>query len=91
VFLQYGKAKPWFFHRDETRVYRSDGKFRTANAGQLHAAVMQHLGIANAPSWRFGIPLSTRSLDKKNSDPDSVGNESECAADNRSAQAVMKQ
>ena len=53
VFLQYGKAKPWFSHRDEKRVYRSDGKFRTANASQLHAAVMQHLGIANAPFWLF--------------------------------------
>ncbi len=53
VFLQYGKPKPWFFHRDEKRVYRSDGNFRTANASQMHAAVMQHLGIANAPFWLF--------------------------------------
>jgi DNA-binding transcriptional LysR family regulator len=53
VFIQYGKPKPWFFRGDETRAYRSDGKFRTANANQLHAAVMQHLGIANAPFWLF--------------------------------------
>ena len=53
VFIQYGKPKPWFFRGDETRASRSDGKFRTANANQLHAAVMQHLGIANAPFWLF--------------------------------------
>jgi DNA-binding transcriptional LysR family regulator len=53
VYLQYGKPKPWSLHGDRKRVYRSDGKFRTSNAGQMHAAVMQHLGVANAPFWLF--------------------------------------
>jgi LysR family transcriptional regulator for bpeEF and oprC len=64
VFLQYGKPKPWFFHGDEKRIYRSDGRFRTANASQMHAAVMQHVGIANAPFWLFQAEIEAGTVQR---------------------------
>jgi DNA-binding transcriptional LysR family regulator len=64
VFLQYGKPKPWIFHGDEKRIYRSDGQFRTANASQMHAAVMQHVGIANAPLWLFQAEIQAGAVQR---------------------------
>jgi len=64
VFLQYGKPKPWFLHGDEERVYRSDGKFRTANASQMYAAVMQHVGIANGPFWLFQAEIEAGTVQR---------------------------
>jgi len=64
VFLQYGKPNPWSFHGDEKRIYRSDGKFRTANANQMHAAVMQHVGIANAPLWLFQAEIKAGTVQR---------------------------
>jgi DNA-binding transcriptional LysR family regulator len=64
VYLQYGKPKPWSFHGDKKRIYRTDGKFRTSNAGQMHDAVMQHLGIANAPFWLFQAEIEAGTVQR---------------------------
>jgi LysR family transcriptional regulator for bpeEF and oprC len=64
VSLQYGKPKPWFFRREEKSIYRSDGKFRTANAGQVHAAVMQHLGVAHSPFWVFEAEIEAGTVQR---------------------------
>jgi DNA-binding transcriptional LysR family regulator len=47
------EAEAWFRSREAKSVYRSDGKFRKANAGQVQAAAMQHLGVAHVPFWVF--------------------------------------
>jgi DNA-binding transcriptional LysR family regulator len=64
VFIQYGKPRTWFFHREEKRVYRSDGRFRTGDAGQLQVAVMQHLGIAHVPFWLFQAEIEAGTVQR---------------------------
>ena len=59
VFAPYGRPRAWEFrHHGEAFVHHPTGPFRTADAEQVRAAVLAHLGLAHGPSWIFAPDIA---------------------------------
>lgn len=59
VFAPYGRPRAWEFgQRGDTFVHHPSGPFRTADAEQVRAAVLAHLGLAQGPNWIFAQEIA---------------------------------
>lgn len=54
VFAPHGRPRAWkFSHQGDAFVHQPSGPFRTADAEQVRAGVLAHLGLAHGPRWIF--------------------------------------
>jgi LysR family transcriptional regulator for bpeEF and oprC len=59
VFAAMNEVRPWHFQVEgEGVVHYPRGRFRTADAEQVRAAVLAGLGMAHGPRWLFGGELA---------------------------------
>lgn len=59
VFAPHGNPRAWEFkHHDLCHTHHPSGHFRTADAEQVRAAMMAHLGLAHGPSWIFAQDIA---------------------------------
>src|ERR1700729_2641961 len=58
VFVERGSVQPWTFGsgQDAKRIIPT-GVFRTSDIEQMRMGVLEHLGIAQGPSWLFAAEL----------------------------------
>jgi DNA-binding transcriptional LysR family regulator len=58
VFIDRGSAQPWTFGsgQDAKRVIPA-GIFRTSDLEQMRMAVLEHIGMSQAPAWLFAAEL----------------------------------
>jgi LysR family transcriptional regulator for bpeEF and oprC len=65
VFLECGTAKQWHLSiGNGERRWNPTGRFRTSDPEQLRMAVLEHLGIAQAPQWLFVAELRSGSVQR---------------------------
>jgi DNA-binding transcriptional LysR family regulator len=58
VLTERGAVQPWLFTSGkETKRILPTGVFRTSDLEQMRMAVLEHLGIAQAPAWLFASEL----------------------------------
>jgi DNA-binding transcriptional LysR family regulator len=58
VLIERGSAQPWSFGSgQEAKHVIPTGVFRTSDIEQMRMGVLEHLGIAQAPSWLFAAEL----------------------------------
>ncbi len=60
VFAPRGEPRPWAFKgKFGAIVHQPKGRFRTADAEQIRAAVLANLGLAHAPGWLFAQEIAS--------------------------------
>jgi DNA-binding transcriptional LysR family regulator len=60
VFAPNHEALPWEFHDGAVSVlHHPRANFRTADAEQIHAAVLAGLGLAHGPFWAFAREIAS--------------------------------
>ena len=60
VFTPRGEPRPWEFRgKFGPIVHHPKGRFRTADAEQIRAAVLADLGLAHAPGWLFAQEIAS--------------------------------
>jgi DNA-binding transcriptional LysR family regulator len=60
VFTPRGEPRPWEFRgKFGAIVHHPKGRFRTADAEQIRAAVLADLGLAHAPGWLFAQEIAS--------------------------------
>lgn len=58
VFVERGTVQPWRFGTDQNvKRVTPEGVFRTSDIEQMRMAVLEHLGMAQAPAWLFAAEL----------------------------------
>ena len=59
LFAPLNQVQPWHYRVDGPGVvHHPGGRFRTADAEQVRAAVLAGLGMAHGPRWLFGSDLA---------------------------------
>lgn len=59
-FSPQHEVRPWRFRvGSETHVHHPHGRFRTADAEQVRAAVLGGLGLSQAPGWLFAAEVAS--------------------------------
>ena len=60
VFASMNEVRPWHFQvQGDGAVHYPRGRFRSADAEQIRAAVLAGLGLAHGPRWLFGAELAS--------------------------------
>ena len=60
VFAPRGEPRPWEFQgKFGAILHHPKGRFRTADAEQIRAAVLADLGLAHAPEWLFAQEIAS--------------------------------
>lgn len=60
IFAPRGEPRPWGFRgKVGPIVHQPGGRFRTADAEQIRAAVLANLGLAHAPGWLFAPEIAS--------------------------------
>ena len=60
VFAPRGEPRPWEFRgKFGAILHHPKGRFRTADAEQIRAAVLADLGLAHAPEWLFSQEIAS--------------------------------
>jgi DNA-binding transcriptional LysR family regulator len=65
VFLEHGAVKPWRFANGSDELQKiPTGRFRTSDPEQMRMAVLEHIGIAQAPAWLFVAELRSGAVQR---------------------------
>jgi DNA-binding transcriptional LysR family regulator len=60
IFTPGGEPRPWTFRgKFGPIVHHPKGRFRSADAEQIRAAVLADLGLAHAPGWLFAPEIAS--------------------------------
>jgi DNA-binding transcriptional LysR family regulator len=58
ILIERGSVQPWTFGSGrDAKSFIPKGVFRTSDIEQMRMAVLEHLGIAQAPAWLFAAEL----------------------------------